>query len=285
MNFFKKSDWVELNAKDFDKLIAKLPEYRSLVSTIGIPHAQGTTLALWNKFGGFSGKFQYRSDNEKGTKQMLGALLRHEQNCVLQAHYYIGNLAIQARTGKFRSEFSGETMAPADYGSKSTDNNLEKATRYLIHTSNSLKNTADTPGAPITASAIKSVIQNAAMYDVRSEVTLRDLHRRCVDQAQLRPTRATDLQVGYPSTGGAGFLLEATFKFARGIALPANGDARWFDLACFLLGAVIRSHGFTDGNGRVGRAAFAAALVKGGLPFAPLKVGAEKLLHGLDKVS
>jgi hypothetical protein len=54
MNFFKKSDWVELNAKDFGKFIAKLPEYRSLVSTIGVPHAQGTTLALWNKFGGFS---------------------------------------------------------------------------------------------------------------------------------------------------------------------------------------------------------------------------------------
>jgi hypothetical protein len=151
---------------------------------------------------------------------MLGALLRHEQNCVLQAHYYIGNLSHQARTGKFRSELSGETMAPADYGARPADNNLEKATRYLIHTSNSLKNAADTPGAPITASAIKAVIQNAALYDVRSELTLRDLHRRCVDQAQLRPTRATDLQAAYPSTGGAGFLLEATFNFARGIPLP-----------------------------------------------------------------
>ena len=59
-----------------------------------------------------------------------------------------------------------------------------------------------------------------------------------------------DLQAPYPSTGGAGWLLKRTFEMARGITLPAANSPDWFDLACVLLGGVIRSHGFTDGNGR-----------------------------------
>ena len=286
--FSKKSSanaWVELDEKAFDKFVSKLPDYRRLEGCIGERHARVARMALWKKLGGFSGKYSYRKENEADANKMLGMLLQHELNCVLQAHYYIGSLAVRARMGEFSNTLAGETMAPADYGAKVGDSNLEKATRYLIFTSNSLKNTADQNGAPVTAQGIKSAIENASMYDTRSELTLRDLHRRCVDQAGLKPSRGTDLQVAYPSTGGAGFLLESTFNMAKGLALPPNEDARWFDLACFLLGAVIRSHGFTDGNGRVGRAAFAATLVKGGLPFAPLKVSAEKLLHGLDKVS
>ena len=139
--------------------------------------------------------------------------------------------------------------------------------------------------APITRTGVKDALRNAAMYDVRSETVLRDLHRRSVNQASLKPTRCMAKNAPYPSTGGAAYLLTKTFELARGFPAPPAGSLRWFDLSCFLLGAVIRSHGFTDGNGRVGRAAYAAAMLKGQRHFVALRVDAEKLIHGLSQVN
>lgn len=286
MGLFGKSDeWTKLDEKAFGKMIMKLPEWSQLLRMIGTPYAEGTLKALWNKFGS-SGTFQYK-DKAALTQfqEAFSSLLKHEMSCVLQAHYHIGALSIKARLGGFTNEFATKVMQPADYGAKLTDANADRAAQYIIHTSNSLRGKADDPAAPVKRSDITLALQNAALYDVRSEATLRDLHRRLVNQAGLRPTRCVDKQAPYPSTGGAAYLLTKTFEFARGIPVPAPNAPEWFDLSCFLLGAVIRSHGFTDGNGRVGRAAYAAAMVKGGLPFVALRVEAEKSIHGLDQVS
>ena len=241
---------------------------------------------MWNKFSLMSGgKVKFSSSGKVDYEKMLKALLQHEINVVLTSNYYIGSLYSQALGNKFSLEMRRDAMSPTDFGARDDDTNVDKAASYIIFTSNSLKNSADTPGAAVTRSAIALALQNAALYDVRSEATLRDLHRRLVDQSTLKPTRSMDKSAPYPSTGGAGYLLQHTFEMAKGIRLPAQGSPAWFDLACFLLGGVIRSHGFTDGNGRVGRAAFAAAMLKGGLNFRALKVDAEKKVHGLSKVS
>jgi prophage maintenance system killer protein len=44
----------------------------------------------------------------------------------------------------------------------------------------------------------------------------------------------------------------------------------WYDVAAFLFGVIIRAHSFSDGNGHVARAAYAMAIIKGGLAFAAL---------------
>lgn len=284
--FQKKDSLVEHDEKAFGKWVKGLPEFKSLARLIGEFHSNNTLKAMWNKFSGMSGgKVRYSPSGKGDYEKMLKALLQHEINTVLNANYYIGSLYSQARANKFSMEMRRETMSPADFGARDDDSNVDKATSYIIFTSNSLKNTADNPGAAVTRNAIALALQNAAMYDVRSEATLRDLHRRLVDQSTLKPTRCMDKSAPYPSTGGAGYLLEHTFGLAKGLRLPAEESPAWFDLACFLLGGVIRSHGFTDGNGRVGRAAFAAAMLKGGLRFRALKVDAEKKVHGLSKVS
>jgi len=283
MSIFKKDPWTKLGEKDFGKLVTSLLEYQQLERIIGPLYAQGSLKAMWNKLSMGGTHAQY---NDRSVYQgMLVGMLKHEINCVLSAHYHIGSLQVKARTRAFSNQFRADTMAPADYGARTTDSNVEKAASYIIFTSTSLKKTADSVSAPVTRTAIQQALQNAAQYDPRSQATLRDLHRRLVDQTALRPTRCMDKSAPYPSTGGAAFLLEKTFSFAKGIPLPASGSADWFDLACFLLGAVIRSHGFTDGNGRVGRAAFATAMLKGGGNFVALKVEAEKSIHGLDNVS
>jgi len=284
MGIFQKKDaWTKLNEKDFNKLVKSLKEFGQLQRIIGVFHATGTLKAMWNKMSGMGGGTAMYND-KKAYLDMLSSMLLHEIKCVLSGHYHIAKLQLMARRKTFTAEYATKTMAAADYGAKDTDTGLAKASQYIIFTSNSLKKTADAGGA-VTRGAITAALENAAQYDPRSEATLRDLHRRIVDQTTLKPTRCMDKGAPYPSTGGAGFLLETTFAMAKGIPLPPHGDAAWFDLACFLLGASIRSHGFTDGNGRIGRAAFATAMLKGGGTFVALKVEAEKLIHGLDSVS
>lgn len=285
MSWFSKGD-TRLDEKAFGKWVTGFPEYKQLARILGEFHAPRTVRAMWNKFSGMGGGAVVYGPNAKADyESMLKGLLKYELQVVMSGHYYIGKLQLNARMKVFTSQFAVRTMQPADYGCIATDSNLDRAVKYIIHTSNSLRNTADNLGAPVTRQGIRLALQNAMNYDVRSEATLRDLHRRLVDQASLKESRCMNTAAPYPSTGGAAYLLEKTFEMARGIDLPAPGHANWFNLACYLLGAVIRSHGFTDGNGRVGRAAFAAAMLKGGVPFAALQVDAEKLIHGLSSVS
>lgn len=282
--FGKSSNWVELKNKEFVKLVKGLKEYKTLARLIG-QFADGSVLALWNKFSMGSGKASYAKGTEKDYKAGLSALLQHEITCVLAGHYYLGKLQVMARMKSFRGVHSRSILTPEEYGAKSSDPDDVKATRWIISTSNSLVKTADNPGAPVTATQIRrALVEASTTRDIREEATLRWLHTQLVNQAGLRPTRCMAKEAPYPSTGGAAFLLSKTFELARGLTLPAKRDPAWFDVACFLLGAVIRSHGFTDGNGRVGRGAFAAAMLAGGIPFTPLKPDAEKLIHGLDQV-
>jgi hypothetical protein len=281
--FSSKPTWIELNQSQFKKQCESLNTVKQLRRLTG-DYCDGSVLAFWNKFGS-SGKVMYMSDKKQNFWEGISDLFQHEINCVLSGHYYVGKLQVMARMGQFTSAHGTDVMTPAEYKANDADSNLDKATRWIISSSTSLVKSADDPNAPVNANKIKTALQTASAMDIRAEATLRYLHRELVNQATLRPTRGPAKEAPYPSTGGAGFLLKTTFDLAQGIGLPAPNDPRWFNLACYLFGAVVRSHGFTDGNGRVGRGAYAAAMLAGGLPFVALKPSAEKLIHGLDHVA
>ncbi len=124
--------------------------------------------------------------------------------------------------------------------------------------------------------AMDHVVKN---MDVRELSTLEYLHKHLVDQSALKPTRGPSKMVKYCSTGGAGYLQDRAADMARGINLPGPGDAKWDSLACYLLGAHMRAHGFTDGNGRAVRGLFACTLLKGDRDFTVPEASFEKLLH------
>lgn len=70
----------------------------------------------------------------------------------------------------------------------------------------------------------------------------------------------------YPSNVGGLKLLDDVMKELSLMAMPARGDQRWYDLALYLLGAVITVQGFTDGNKRASRFAYVLMLLSGGVP-------------------
>ena len=71
----------------------------------------------------------------------------------------------------------------------------------------------------------------------------------------------------YPSSIGGRFLLELIFQWTANAVWPAPGDDQWQDVALFYFGAVATVQGYTDGNKRAARMAYAVTLLKGKRPF------------------
>ena len=84
--------------------------------------------------------------------------------------------------------------------------------------------------------------------DVKNWTSIQYIHQHLVDQAGLKPSRGPSSEVKYCSTGGARFLLNRSFEMLEGLDSPPDGHEKWDSMACFVIGAVIRSHGFTDGK-------------------------------------
>ena len=279
----KKPKWKEKKHDDFFKMIHKVREYPELKRHIG-EYADHTIEAIWNQYTGGKkdAKFSYMREKEQDTIKGFGSVLRHEINNVLQAHYHFGSLMQRAKMGALRGKLRENVKQPGDYGALTTDSELWKAAKWIVNSSNTLSGSAHDESAPVNLQKIYTAMEDVVNNkDVRDLSSLVYLHERLVDQARLKPTRGPSTAVKYCSTGGAGYLQDVAADFARGISLPDDGGEKWDDLACYFLGAHMRAHGFTDGNGRAVRGLFACALIKGGRDFVVPAADFEKSLHCL----
>lgn len=283
MPFWKraKPKWIELHHDAYAKFIKSLAEYRTLKNLTGV-WADHTIEAMFNKWGGRQVSYMNNPEKKRIFEQGEKATIQHEINMVLAAHYHFGSLQIRARTGSLRGGLRDHPKPPRDYGAHVSDTELWKAAKWITNSSNTLKTAGDDPEAPVNSTkiynAMDHVVQN---MDVRELAALEYLHARLVDQSKLKATRGPSSAVKYCSTGGAGFLQDRAAALAKGISLPPDADVKWDDLACYLLGAHMRAHGFTDGNGRAVRGLFACALLKGGRPFVVPEAAFEQTLHDL----
>ena len=281
MPWFKnnKPKWVEMKRDPFHQYIIKFPQYRQLKQLIGL-WADHSITALFNKYGGQ--KVVYDKKNKLNFDDGNKALLQDEMNKVLATHYHIGSLQQRARFGSLRGSLRDNPKKPSDYGAEESDTELWKAAKWITNSSTSLKNSGDNPNAPVNLAKIYAAMDHVIKnMDVRKLESLEYLHVHLVDQSTLKETRGPSKQVKYCSTGGAGYLQEKAADFARGIELPDLGNQKWDDLACYFIGAHMRAHGFTDGNGRAVRGIFACALIKGGRDFIVPESDFEKTLHCL----
>ncbi len=79
--------------------------------------------------------------------------------------------------------------------------------------------------------------------------------------------RGPNPNTAYPSSIGGRFLQNHVFKWTSRIIWPGPGEEIWRDVALFYLGSVMTVQGYTDGNKRMGRTAYALTLLKAELPF------------------
>ena len=70
----------------------------------------------------------------------------------------------------------------------------------------------------------------------------------------------------YPSNIGGKKVLDDAITALNLTAMPARGDNRWYDLALYLMGTIITTQAFTDGNKRMSRLAYVLMLLSGSVP-------------------
>jgi hypothetical protein len=125
-------------------------------------------------------------------------------------------------------------------------------------------------GASVAGSPYRKAIEEYGSADasaIPSLTTLKTIWRLLVSDPPsyrsvniLQPTK-------YPSSEAGEWLLNDRIRDLSTVALPAVGDDQWYDWALYLFALIMTSQGFTDGNKRVARTAYAIVLRKGGVDF------------------
>ena len=69
----------------------------------------------------------------------------------------------------------------------------------------------------------------------------------------------------YPSNIGGMKVLSDILSDLSTTAMPARGDDKWYGLALYMLGSIITTQAFTDGNKRMSRYAYVLMLLSGGV--------------------
>jgi Fic/DOC family len=161
-------------------------------------------------------------------------------------------------------------LKPSDYGAHDQDPDEEKAAKWVTFKSASLtpEQNGDVNFAAIVR--IKAAIKSGLEKDLWDEAFPKFLHAACAPQGTYDKQRGIMLGAKYPSTAGGQYLIKEAYArgIMRRIPKPGLKSARWHDVAGLLFGMIIRAHSFSDGNGRVARAAYCVAIIQGGLYFA-----------------
>lgn len=90
------------------------------------------------------------------------------------------------------------------------------------------------------------------------------VHKKVVPGAPAYRFGYAGGRVRYPTTAGAGVLLDELFNLTAGTSVwPAFGDAHWDSIAMFYLSSLVTIQAFSDGNKRAGHMAYAIVLIKG----------------------
>lgn len=211
-----------------------------------------------------------------GVTVVLGALmLKLECDNARTAHQQIDVLAARRQEGAVVASLDGARLDGALFGVEAADSEARKAARWLCYASNS-----DREAGEVAVQAAESVIGQAVrVTPIHTFEGIKAVNWSLLFGRQGQPYRFIATTGGnLPSSVTGQRLLELALGYAATVPRDAAG---WRGLAGFLLGAVLRAHGFVDGNGRTARAAYAIALLKGGVPFQAVTVRAENELSGL----
>lgn len=160
------------------------------------------------------------------------------------------------------------------FGAVDSDSDARKAAKWLSYKSDTYKKELNDAQRGDYLGAVEAGITKAAKHSLWDERFLIPIRKACSPSGLFENERGVNFeQEGkYPSGPSGEYLREQLFFFMRGIPKPSRqGDDGWRGIALFLLGALLQAHSFTDGNGRTARAAYAAALLQGGLAFAAPK--------------
>jgi hypothetical protein len=261
--FGTKKENKRRTLSDLLKIAHPLAEFKSLARIVGNKTADSALAMTYVMESGFA------QGDAKRLSDDMRQVLQKEMNDVLAGHYDLGRILADAG-GTFSKNRNDPLryLKPSDYGARGSDEDPLKAAKWVSYQSASLTpdQNGDSNNAAITR--IEAAIKSGLSKNLWSESFPAFLHAACAPKGTYDELRGIMIGAKYPSTAGGQFLIKAGFRLMRGIPKPAPETKGWYDVAAFLFGAIIRAHSFSDGNGRVARAAYAVAIIKGQLAFA-----------------
>ncbi|MCF6452217.1 VopS family T3SS effector adenosine monophosphate-protein transferase [Vibrio sp. MMG022] len=258
-----KSDSGELNQlaeRAMSEALLDTKSGQDLKSQIG----EGSTKALAGKVVKAFGGGAMGVKNNPNTAMGLEVVFETEVKNLKAAQAHIEGLA----NTDLSSGVYADSLAEEKFNKTGTTNNLERAAAWIINASTSKGNDADN----ITA-LLKEYAANDK--DLLNMDNLKELHARAVPNIERDYRGPATAGGALPSSiGGEGMLKQHIEGFLKENSVADK------DLGKQLFAGVIGYHGFTDGNGRMGRMLYAIAELRNDA-FTPLALSAELSLHGI----
>ncbi|WP_085344556.1 VopS family T3SS effector adenosine monophosphate-protein transferase [Vibrio sp. ArtGut-C1] len=234
---------------------------KNLTSLIGESAAKSLAGRVVKDYGGGVSAAQ---KNPAGSITQMQAVFDMEVMHLKSAQRHIEGLA----STDLSQGVYAEGLAEDAFNKSGVTDNVERAAAWIINASNSKGNDAEN-----ITSLLKEYASNGK--DLLNMDNLKELHARLVPDVE-RDYRGPNISGGtLPSSiGGEGMLKQHIEGFLKEKPVADK------DLGKHLFAGVIGYHGFTDGNGRMGRMLYAIAELRND-SFNPLAMSAENSLHGI----
>ncbi len=234
---------------------------KNLTSLIGESAAKSLAGRVVKDYGGGVSAAQ---KNPAGSINQMQAVFDMEVMHLKSAQRHIEGLA----STDLSQGVYAEGLAEDAFNKSGITDNVERAAAWIINASNSKGNDAEN-----ITSLLKEYASNGK--DLLNIDNLKELHARLVPDVE-RDYRGPNISGGtLPSSiGGEGMLKQHIEGFLKENPVADK------DLGKHLFAGVIGYHGFTDGNGRMGRMLYAIAELRND-SFNPLAMSAENSLHGI----
>lgn len=257
-----------LKVKEFQKSVPSLPWYNALKKMLPEPDADEILGMILDKQARKGDRFDIGASTKGAFTAAIDQLLEMEAMKIQGRRAYVAGLLGRARAGDLRRDLAAKTMPEADYWTPgvaqpwrdgSIDLEVQKAYRWITRSWQG-------DGRHVVLSALTDYVLIRPGIALGPDPSLLDdVYGRVVSNAPA--IRAPNFMVNYPSHVGGRHLLEWVFRQGPVVAWPARGADAWEDYALFFLGAIVAVQGFTDGNKRMGRLAYAIVLLRGGRRF------------------
>lgn len=265
-----------LTRAQFGMELKKLQEYRLLVGAMGSDAAEATIEDIYwhSTMRGTQPFFKLEQSRWQGFLDNKRSQLEKQRKRAIACKSHINWLFQEAMTGKLAKELRKPENIKLEsrYGATDKDIDAVKGAKWIMDCSHSINNPhSPNSNVSITVDEVANLIiecnrKQMSVFDIK---TLEFLHEGLVKGKKIERRGYLDASNPFTTSGVARFLQRAVAEKVSSLGARSKflKDEDWDNIACFFLGAYMRSHGFSDGNGRPNRALFVLTMIQGFRPF------------------
>lgn len=255
---------ITLNRQQYHRLAAGSEAYGRLQEMIGagkaadvISHRFEVRVIETNP----DGVYVVISEQDRAAEAAsLNRILTAERAQIAAKDIYVTELLTAASLGDLRGKLGADVAKGKRF---SREEDLEAAAAWICST---MHGDRDARLRVVVTVLAENMTQSTGKELLGPTPALLDsIHARIFPNAPS--FRSANPALPYPSSVGGRYLLERIFQVTAEAVWPLPGNIWWLDVALFFMGAIGTVQGYSDGNKRAARLAYAIILLRGRHPF------------------